>query len=85
MALAVAWAALALWLISPIDAVPDVLPVVGWLDDLFVIVAGLGATAWFVGRPVFHRITGDRRPALSGPATTGEAYEPWSSEDIRAL
>ena len=45
MALAVAWAALALWLISPIDAVPDVLPVVGWLDDLFVIVAGLGAPA----------------------------------------
>ncbi|MCB9687030.1 MAG: DUF1232 domain-containing protein [Alphaproteobacteria bacterium] len=85
LALAVGWAALALWLISPVDAIPDVLPVVGWLDDLLVVVAGLGATAWFVGRPVLERLTADPRPSLEGPTAPADGYEPWSVEDIRAL
>lgn len=31
-----------LYLVSPIDAIPDLIPGVGWLDDLFV----LGVVAW---------------------------------------
>jgi uncharacterized membrane protein YkvA (DUF1232 family) len=31
-----------LYLISPIDAIPDVIPVVGWLDDIGVATAVLG-------------------------------------------
>jgi len=31
-----------LYLVSPIDAIPDLIPGVGWLDDLFV----LGFVAW---------------------------------------
>lgn len=85
LALAVAWVALALWLVSPVDAVPDFLPVVGWLDDLLLVVAGLGATAWFVGRPVVARLGGERRPGIEGPIASPDAYEPWSPEDIRAL
>ncbi|MCX7207272.1 MAG: YkvA family protein [Proteobacteria bacterium] len=33
------------YFISPIDAVPDVIPVVGYTDDLGILVAALSATA----------------------------------------
>ncbi len=33
-----------LYVLSPVDAVPDFLPGIGWLDDLLVI----GAIAWFL-------------------------------------
>jgi len=38
-----------LYIISPIDLIPDVIPVVGWADDLAVGV-GAGALALGVGR-----------------------------------
>ncbi len=37
-----------LYLLSPVDAVPDVIPVVGWLDDLGV----LSVVAYFIIREV---------------------------------
>lgn len=33
------------YFISPVDAIPDVIPVVGYSDDLGVLVAALAATA----------------------------------------
>jgi uncharacterized membrane protein YkvA (DUF1232 family) len=33
-----------LYIVSPVDFIPDFIPVVGWLDDL-LIGAGAGATA----------------------------------------
>jgi len=38
-----------LYILSPIDPVPDVIPVVGWVDDLAVGV-GAGAVALGAGR-----------------------------------
>ena len=38
-----------LYIISPIDLIPDVIPVVGWVDDLAVGV-GAGALALGAGR-----------------------------------
>ena len=38
------YAALA-YFISPVDAVPDILPVVGYSDDVAILLAALGATA----------------------------------------
>ena len=37
------------YIISPIDLIPDVIPVVGWLDDAAVAV-GAGALALGAGR-----------------------------------
>lgn len=34
-----------IYVVSPIDAVPDVLPVVGWADDAGVVTAVVGALA----------------------------------------
>ncbi len=38
-----------LYILSPIDLIPDVIPVVGWLDDLAVAVSA-GALALRSGR-----------------------------------
>lgn len=37
-----------LYIISPIDLIPDVIPVVGWIDDL-VVALGAGAVALSAG------------------------------------
>ena len=37
----------ALYLISPIDVVPDVIPIFGYLDDVLVI---LGVVLWVINR-----------------------------------
>ena len=42
------------YLVMPLDAIPDVMPIVGWLDDLGV----LSAAAWFIVREVKrHSVT----------------------------
>ncbi|RZL74160.1 MAG: DUF1232 domain-containing protein [Rhodococcus sp. (in: high G+C Gram-positive bacteria)] len=30
-----------LWMVSPIDLIPDVIPVIGWLDDVVVVAVAL--------------------------------------------
>jgi len=35
-----------LYVISPIDAVPDMIPVLGWLDDILIGAGGITAAAW---------------------------------------
>jgi len=37
---------LVLYIISPIDFIPDVIPVIGWIDD---IIAGIFAIGAFIG------------------------------------
>lgn len=40
-----AWAAI-FYLVMPVDLIPDVIPIIGWLDDLGIVAATLA----FVGR-----------------------------------
>ena len=40
-----------LYIISPIDLIPDVIPVVGWIDDL-VVALGAGAVALSAGSAI---------------------------------
>lgn len=40
--------AAAIYVLSPIDLVPDVVPVVGWLDDMGIV----GLVAWFLVRDI---------------------------------
>lgn len=41
MGYAVAWISAA-YVVSPLDVIPDFIPVLGWLDDVGAIVTGIG-------------------------------------------
>lgn len=45
------------YVLSPVDVIPDVIPVLGWLDDLLVGAGGLTATAWGVFRLLQQKAT----------------------------
>ncbi len=68
-----------LYVLSPIDVIPDVIPVLGLLDDALVLAVsvltglGFGASAIWLER---------RGRALTVP---GPAYEPLPSQEIRDL
>ena len=51
-----------LYLVSPVDLVPDFIPLLGWLDDLGV----LGAAVMFVTREVSSHVP--------GPQSTEQPY-----------
>lgn len=54
------------YFLSPVDAVPDIIPVLGWLDDLGV----LSAAAFFMVREVQrHQIVVPGEAAQPGVAT----------------
>jgi len=55
-----------LYVLSPIDAVSDFIPVVGWLDDLGV----LGLTYFFMMREL-----ADYRPSADEPSRRGQETE----------
>lgn len=45
-----------LYLVSPVDAVPDALPVVGFSDDLGVLLAAVGTIAAYIDDDVRGRV-----------------------------
>jgi hypothetical protein len=63
-----------LYLVSPVDLAPDLVPVVGWLDDLIV----LGLLVWFLSgfRPDPGRLFG--RPAAEPGAQAG-SVDPYAT------
>ncbi|MET7968523.1 DUF1232 domain-containing protein [Micromonospora sp. NPDC005305] len=66
-----------LWLASPIDLIPEFLPVIGPLDDIVVVALALR----YAGRQVPRQVLLDAWPGeprllrLLGPAPTGESTE----------
>ena len=59
------------YLISPIDAIPDLTPVLGYSDDLGVLVAALAAVALYVNKAV-HEKAQKRYESLLGKPYSGE-------------
>ena len=66
-----------LWVLSPIDLIPEFLPVIGPLDDVIVVALALRYAAgqipaellyeaWPGRRSVIERLLGDRRPGEIG-------------------
>lgn len=89
----VAWAAQALYILSPFDLLPDFIPLIGWVDDLIALV-GLGATTLWMVRTVrevgLPELLGSDAKARVGRRAVDRddgpvVYEPLSVEAIRSL
>lgn len=61
-----------LYVISPVDVVPDFIPGLGWLDDLLV----LGLLAWYLTRQRGHSPWDVFRGRLGGPWTRRTSSPP---------
>jgi uncharacterized membrane protein YkvA (DUF1232 family) len=47
--------AVAAYALSPIDLVPDFIPILGWIDDLLIVPAGLYVARRLVPKPLWQR------------------------------
>ncbi len=79
-----------LYLLMPFDVIPDLIPFVGWIDDLVVLLGGVGAAAvgGILARSAAEaHLPRAEEPLLDDPEAPGEVsgYEPLSPEEIRAL
>ena len=64
--LAVAVAAYAL---SPIDLIPDVIPVLGWIDDLIIVPLGLLAVRRLIAAPLWAELHAAAEAASERPSS----------------
>jgi|GEM_PF-1917383 len=68
-------AAVAGYALSPVDLIPDFIPVLGWLDDLILVPAGLWLVVKMIPPDVWEdcrRRAGDEKePSGSAPETPG--------------
>ncbi|MBX2802142.1 MAG: DUF1232 domain-containing protein [Myxococcales bacterium] len=58
-----------IYVIVPVDAIPDVVPILGWLDDLAVILTGISATTAAGGYALWPR-KGDAEQIEAGAETS---------------
>ena len=63
-----------LYIVSPIDLIPDRIPIVGWLDDLII----LGLLLWYLSgfRPAPDRPFGRQ---ASGPGSRAGSLDPYAT------
>jgi hypothetical protein len=87
----VAWVAQAAYVLFPFDLLPDLIPIIGWLDDLVALV-GLGATTVWVWRSVrdarFPELFANepgRLRSSAGSTRESEPYEPIPADVIRSM
>jgi uncharacterized membrane protein YkvA (DUF1232 family) len=57
--------ALVLYLATPIDIIPDFIPVVGYLDDVLIVLVAAGLLLRFVGRDVLEEHIARLEPETS--------------------
>ena len=64
-----------LYLISPIDLLPDILPLLGHTDDLVVIILALGSFLLMTPRSVLNEYLTGRPADLSADAGAGDSRD----------
>ena len=67
--------ALAAYALSPIDLIPDFIPVFGWLDDLIIVPLGLLAVRRLIPAPLWAELHAAAETASERPSSrTGMAF-----------
>lgn len=69
--LAARWLAIAVaaYALSPIDLIPDFIPILGWIDDLIIIPIGLWAVRKMVPEDVWARCHAEAEAAMKRPSS----------------
>jgi uncharacterized membrane protein YkvA (DUF1232 family) len=79
----VALALAALYLLSPIDLLPDVIPLAGWLDDLLIVAVVLDGVLGMVDRAVLLRYWPGTPRSLDQVARAARLLAAWVPRRLR--
>ena len=61
--------AVAAYALSPIDLIPDFIPVLGWLDDLLIVPLGLWAVRRLIPAPLWQELHAAAEAASERPSS----------------
>lgn len=59
----------AAYALSPIDLVPDFIPILGWIDDLLIVPLGLWAARQLIPRAIWARCHAEAAAAQQRPSS----------------
>lgn len=61
--------AVAAYALSPIDLIPDFIPIFGWIDDLLIVPLGLWAVRRMIPQPLWQRCHDQASAAMERPSS----------------
>lgn len=91
---AVMWLFQMLYTVSPIDLIPDIIPLLGWMDDGLLFLLTVGFTAFTMHRmykagtnplDLLGTLVGSKKPAIDATAATDAVYEPLDPIELQRL